>query len=128
MVLTIAPAVLEHARQHGPAHQEGAREVDRDDLVPAAQRLLRRVGEPANARDVAQVGDGAQLCSGAVHGGRDPILVRHVADHRDRPAASFGRFGVDLGGHGGDGVCRDVQTGHRRTLRGQTTRRGSPDA
>ena len=127
-VLTMAPAVLEHARQHGPAHEERPRQVDRDDLVPTAQRLLGRVGEPADAGDVAQVGDGAQLLAGLRHGRGDGVLVRDVAAQRDGPPAGLGGLDVDLRRHGLDGIGGDVEAGHGGALGGQPARRGPPDA
>ena len=92
------------------------------------ERLLGRVGEPADARDVAQVCDVAQLLAGLRHGSADGILVGHVAAQRDGAPAGGGGLPVDLGGHRVDGVLRHVEARHRGTLGGQAARRGSPDA
>ena len=87
-----------------------------------------RVGEPADARNVAQVRDGAQLLGGPGHRSGDRCLVGHVARHGDGPPTRLGGLRVDFGGHGLNGILGDVEAGHGRTLGGQPARRGSADA
>ena len=117
-------AVLEQVRQRGLAHEERAGEVDVDDALPFVERLLVRVGELADAGDVADDVGRTEVGDDRVDRRRHRRLVGHVA-----------RVGLGLAARVGDAggglvacVRGDVEAGDRRTFGGEAARRGPPDA
>ena len=97
------------------------------DLGPPAQRLFGRVGEGADPRDVAEIGDDAQLVGAPRHRRRHRLLVGDVALQGQSLSPLVGRFLVYLLRHGDDGRV-DVEAGDGRPFGGQAAGRGATDA
>ena len=114
-------AVLEQRGDGGLAHEERAREVHVQDLLPALERHLVAVLEPEDAGAVHEQVETTVLEGGGDRGGREGRIA-DVADKggdRVRPGGVLGRGGQPLLGEvGGD---------HRGALVHQSEHGGPPD-
>ena len=78
-------AVLEQVGQGGLAHEERAGEVDVDDALPLLERLFVRVGELADAGDVADDVGRAQVGRDRVDRRASPTACRPRCTRRPSP-------------------------------------------
>ena len=121
-----AAALGRHAPHRRPGAVERAQQVDLDHPAQGLARgVLQAAGQAGRAGVVDQGGDRAERLLAGLEQGLDLVLARHVALHRERPAAGPGDRLHHVPGGAGVGLVVDADGIAPR--RGQD-RRGRADA